>query len=251
MIELMRGDCLELMKGIPDGSIGMVLCDLPYGTTSCKWDTVIPFEPLWAQYRRVVKPKGAIVLFSTEPFTAKLICSNIAIFKYRWVWDKRNVGGFTSAKLKPLKVFEDVCVFSEGKTANCNANNMPYFPQGLVRVDKIAQSSNDKTATGYARPSTAGSYLREFSNYPKQTLTFPLDSGREHPTQKPVALCEYLIRTYTTEGELVLDNTMGSGTTGVAAMNTARRFIGIEKDEKYFQIAKARIEKAIPDEYLI
>jgi site-specific DNA-methyltransferase (adenine-specific) len=161
-----------------------------------------------------------------------------------WTWEKGKVGGFTSAKLKPLKLFEDIAVFSLGKTANCNLNNMNYYPQELFAVNKITKSSNDKSATGYARPSTEGSYLQEFSNYPKQLIKFNLDSDRVHPTQKPVALCEYLIKTYTNEGETVLDNTMGSGTTGVACMNTGRKFIGIERDEKYMKIAESRIATA-------
>jgi site-specific DNA-methyltransferase (adenine-specific) len=241
---LMLGDTLERMREIPDGSVDMILCDLPYGTTACKWDTVIPFEPLWKQYKRLIKPRGAIVLFCTQPFSSVLACSNLEMFKYMWTWEKGKVGGFTSAKLKPLKLFEDIAVFSLGKTANCNLNNMNYYPQELFAVNKITKSSNDKSATGYARPSTEGSYLQEFSNYPKQLIKFNLDSDRVHPTQKPVALCEYLIKTYTNEGETVLDNTMGSGTTGVACMNTGRKFIGIERDEKYMKIAESRIATA-------
>jgi site-specific DNA-methyltransferase (adenine-specific) len=247
MINLMLGDCLERMKEIPDGSVDMICCDLPYGTTACKWDTIIPFEPLWREYLRVVQGVGAIVLFATQPFTTRLIASNYELFKYNWSWDKGRVGGFTSAKLKPLKLFEDICVFSRGKTANCNNNNMKYNPQGLIRVDRVTNSSTDESATGYARPSTKGKYIQEYSNYPKQLLKFNLDKERSHPTQKPVSLLEYLIKTYTNEGDLVLDNTMGSGSTGVACMNTFRRFIGIEKDEQYFQIAKQRIEEAMPE----
>ena len=241
MIKLLLGDCLERMAEIPDSSVDMVMCDLPYGTTACKWDSIIPFEPLWSAYKRVCKKNAAIVLTASQPFTSALIMSNTTMFKYCWTWDKGRVGGFTSAKLKPLKLFEDVCVFSEGTTANLSKKNMPYFPQGLIRVDKISKSSTDKTATGYARPSQTPEYLQEFSNYPKQLLKFTLDKDRVHPTQKPVALMEYLIRTYTNEGEVVLDNTMGSGTTGVACVNTGRSFIGIERDENYFNIAKSRI----------
>lgn len=243
-IQLYQGDCLEVMKKIPDNSIDMVLADIPYGTTSCKWDHIIPFEPLWEQYKRIIKDKRAIVLFSTQPFTSKLICSNLDLFKYTWTWNKCRVGGFTSAKLKPLKIFEDICVFSNGKTANCNNDNMIYNPQGLKRVDKISRSSNDKSPTGYVRPSQKKFYKQEYTNYPKELLTFPLDKNRQHPTQKPVALLGYLIKTYTNENETVLDNTMGSGSTGVAAVNTDRNFIGIELDENYFNIAKERIEQA-------
>ena len=239
---LFHGDCLEIMKNIEDESIDMILTDPPYGTTACKWDSVIPFEPMWEQLNRIIKPNGAICLFGTQPFTSFLICSNIDMFKYLWTWDKCRVGGFTSAKLKPLKLFEDICVFSKGKTANCNKNNMVYYPQGLVKVDKVSRSSNDHSETGYARPSQKEKYIQEYTNYPKQLLKFPLDKKRVHPTQKPVALLEYLIRTYTNEGETVLDFTMGSGSTGVACVNTNRRFIGIELDEKYSNIAKERIE---------
>ena len=243
-IELHNGNCLELMKNIPDKSIDMILCDLPYGTSACSWDTIIPFEKIWEQYNRIVKDRSAIVLFGTQPFTSKLICSNLDMFKYCWTWDKCKVGGFTSAKLKPLKLFEDICVFSKGKTANCNPNNMNYYPQGLIKVDKISRSSNDTSPTGYARPSQTKFYKQEFTNYPKQLIKFPLDKGRVHPTQKPVELLEYLIKTYTQEREVVLDNCMGSGSTGVACVNTNRSFIGIELDKNYFNIAKERIENA-------
>ena len=236
-------DCLEGMKRIADGSIDMILCDLPYGTTQCKRDTVIDFKKLWDQYERIIKAKGAIVLTATQPFTSALVMSNPKLFKYIWVWDKCRVGGFTSAKLKPLKMFEDICVFSKGKTANCNDNNMKYYPQGLIKVNKISRSSNDISATGYARPSQTKYYVQEFTNYPKQLLTFKLDKTRLHPTQKPVALFEYLIKTYTNPGELVLDNCIGSGTTAIACMNTQRNFIGFEMDKGYYDIACNRIEK--------
>lgn len=232
------------MKGIPDKSVDMILSDLPYGTSACPWDTVLPFDKIWEQYIRIIKDKGAVVLFGTQPFTSKLICSNLEMFKYCWTWDKGKVGGFTSAKLKPLKLFEDICVFSKGKTANCNSNNMVYYPQGLVKVNKISRSSNDTSPTGYARPSQTMFYKQEFTNYPKQLIKFPLDKGRVHPTQKPVALMEYLISTYTKESETVLDNCMGSGTVGVACKKTNRKFIGIELDKTYFEIAKQRIESA-------
>ena len=235
-------DCLEGMKKIDDKSIDMILCDLPYGTTSCKWDIIIPFEPMWEQYERIIKDDGAIVLTASQPFTTKLISSNYKMFKYCWTWNKHKVGGFTSAKLKPLKLFEDICVFSKGKTANCHKNNMKYYPQGLVEVNKISSSSNDISKTGYARPSTKGKYIQKYTNYPKQLLDFPLDKNRLHPTQKPVALFEYLIKTYTNENELVVDNCIGSGTTAIACINTNRNYIGFEKDITYFEIAKKRIE---------
>lgn len=242
--KLYQGDCLEVMKNIEDGSVDLILTDPPYGTSSCSWDSIIPFESMWEQLNRIIKPKNAIILFATQPFTSKLICSNINHFKYCWTWDKGKVGGFTSAKLKPLKLFEDICVFSQGKTANCNKNNMVYYPQGLIEVNKISRSSNDKSPTGYARPSQTKFYNQQYTNYPKQLIKFNLDKNRVHPTQKPVALLEYLIKTYTLEGETILDFTMGSGSTGVACLNTNRNFIGIELDEGYFNIAQNRIEEA-------
>lgn len=241
--KLYQGDCLEVMKNIEDRSVDLILTDPPYGTSSCSWDSIIPFESMWEQLNRIIKPKNAIILFATQPFTSKLICSNINHFKYCWTWDKGKVGGFTSAKLKPLKLFEDICVFSQGKTANCNKNNMVYYPQGLIEVNKISRSSNDKSPTGYARPSQTKFYNQQYTNYPKQLIKFNLDKNRVHPTQKPVALLEYLIKTYTLEGETVLDFTMGSGSTGVACLNTNRNFIGIELDEGYFDIAQNRIEE--------
>jgi len=249
MIKLMRGDCLELMNGIPDGSVDMVLCDLPYGTTACKWDTVIPFEPLWEQYRRVVKPKGAIVLFGSQPFSTVLGASAIEHLRYSFVWDKVFAGNFVQAKRMPLKTHEDILVFCTGGTSPA------YYPQMSQRDTPIKSGGNSQKAGKAIRMKPKDYTLDKTytEKFPDTILRFSSRDGERglHPTQKPVALCEYLIRTYTDQGETVLDNTMGSGTTGVAAVNTLRRFIGIEKDEKYFQIAKARIEKAIPDEYLI
>ncbi len=243
---LMLGDCLERMREIPDGSVDMICCDLPYGTTACKWDSVIPFEPLWAAYRRVCKRNAAIVLTASQPFTSALVMSNTNAFRYQWVWEKSKAGGIFNAKNMPLKQHEDVLVFSEGTCANCSPNRMPYFPQGLTRVDKEAKnSSRSGTDTIGNRPSRVGAYMQEFSGYPLSVLRIPSESKTVHPTQKPVALMEYLIRTYTNPGETVLDSTMGSGTTGVACMNTGRRFIGIERDETYFAIARDRIAKII------
>jgi len=246
--KIKQGDTLELMATLPDKCVDMVLCDLPYGTTACKWDTVIPFEPLWEQYKRLVKPNGAIVLFSAQPFTTKLICSQLDMFKYQWVWEKSKAVGFVNAKLKPMPKHEDVLVFSEGKTSNGNANNMLYNPQDLVPHGKTVRgrkgSANDSDGNGYGRPSMKDSYTQEFTNYPTSVIRFASEGKPIHPTQKPVALCEYLIKTYTNEGMTVLDNTMGSGTTGVACMNTNRNFIGIEGDDKYFAIATQRIEEA-------
>lgn len=243
---LMHGDCLEQMKLIADGSVDMVLCDLPYGTTACAWDAVIPFADLWTEYRRITKPLAPVVLTACQPFSTALIASNMQEFKYQWVWEKTRAGGVFNAKNMPLKMHEDVLIFSRGTTANRSPNRMPYFPQGLTRVDKVvknSQRSGEDTIGN--RPSRTGEYKQEFTGYPGTVLRFKNDTGH-HPTQKPVALMEYLIRTYTNEGDTVLDNTMGSGTTGVACMNTGRNFIGIERDPDYFVIACERIYGAMP-----
>lgn len=252
MTTLLHGDCLEKMHLIPEASVDMILCDLPYGTTACKWDVVIPFEPLWAAYRRVCKRNAAIVLTASQPFTSALVMSNPADFKYEWVWEKSKAGGIFNSKNMPLKKHENVLVFSRGTCANCSPERMPYFPQGLVRVDKKAKNSKRSGHDTIGnRPSRSGEYTQEFSGYPDTLLRIPSEGGTVHPTQKPVALMEYLIKTYTLEGETVLDNTMGSGTTGVACMNLGRNFIGIERDDKYFQIASERIQRAKDEKLLI
>jgi len=244
-MKLMHGDCLELMASIPDGSVDMILCDLPYGTTACKWDSVIPFEPLWAHYRRIVTPVGAIVLTSSQPFTTALIASNLGEFKYCLVWEKSKPTGFINAKNAPLKKHEDIAVFSKGAAANNNPRRMSYYPQWLTPSGKKVRSKNDSSGAWGSRPSRSNDgYVQEFTGYPTSILTVASEGSTVHPTQKPVALMEYLIRTYTNEGETVMDNCMGSGTTGVACANTGRNFIGIEQDAKYFAIAKQRIESA-------
>ena len=228
-IDLMHGDCLELMKDIPDGSIDMILADLPYGTTACKWDTIIPFEPLWAEYERIIKDNGAIVLTGSQPFTTKLIDSNIDLFRYCWVWNKKVSGNPLLAKHQPLKVHEDICVFSK-KRHN-------YYPQ--MRKGKMRKKGGGRSKL-FDMEMTA-KYSDEY--YPISIIEFSNAKRGVHPTQKPVGLFEYLIKTYTNEGETVLDNVMGSGTTGVACKNLNRNFIGMELDENYFNIAKERIEK--------
>lgn len=238
------------MKDIPDKSVDMILCDLPFGITSSKWDKVIPFEPLWEQYKRIIKINGAICLFGAEPFASKLRTSNTEWFKYDWVWIKNNAVGFVNAKLKPMNKHEVICVFSEGKTSNGNKNNMPYFPQGLIPYNKESRSGNKKGKDNtYWRPSlkssNEGGYIQEFTNYPTTVLQFNKVQKAVHPTQKPVPLLEYLIKTYTNEGETVLDNCMGSGSTGVACVNTNRSFIGIELNQKYYNLAKERIKNKI------
>ena len=244
---LLHGDCLEVMKQIPDKSVDMILCDLPYGTTACKWDTIIPFEPLWESYKRIIKDKGAIVLFGAEPFSSKLRCSNLDMFKYDWYWNKNHGSGFVNAKLKPMSTIEIISVFSKGKTSNGNKNNMIYNPQGLIPFNKVVKRGckMDKENT-FWRPLNGKNFnssYQEWTNYPRNYLEFSYQTKAVHPTQKPVALMEYLIKTYTNDGDLVLDNCMGSGTTGVACKLLNRNFIGIELDEGYFNIAKKRIEE--------
>jgi site-specific DNA-methyltransferase (adenine-specific) len=243
-MKLMQGDCLERMKEIESGSVDMVLADPPYGTTACKWDSIIPLEPMWEQLKRVIKPNGAIVMTASQPFTTTLIASNMKMFKYCWVWEKSKGVGFLNAKNAPIKFHEDVLVFSEGATANRSKRNMPYFPQGL-KADGRTRKQPDVCDSVGTRPCRSGDYVQEFSGYPTTILRHPNDGGKLHPTQKPVALMEYLIKTYTNEGETVLDFTMGSGTTGVACANLNRDFIGIEMDLDYFNIAQTRIEEAI------
>jgi site-specific DNA-methyltransferase (adenine-specific) len=233
--ELYQGDCLEVMSTLPDASVDMVMCDLPYGTTQNKWDSIIPLDKLWAEYWRVVKPSGAVVLTASQPFTTKLAASNLEYFRYSLVWNKVRPVGHLNAKRRPMQLHEDILIFCR--------NPPPYNPQGLIPCKKI----NRRSTSGENYGKSGLSNVSEWTNYPVSILEFGSDqSGKVHPTQKPVALMEYLIRTYTNEGETVLDNTMGSGTTGVACKNTGRRFIGIERDPNYFQIAKDRIAKASP-----
>lgn len=240
---------MEAMKWLPDGSVDMIMCDLPYGTTACSWDTIIPLEALWQHYWRVSKDNAAVVLFGAEPFSSKLRLSNLDTFKYDWIWRKSAPGGFAQAKNMPLKQHEIISVFSRGVSthASQSSNRITYNPQGLVRCNKIAKNKprhKQESAFGN-RPSHKEEYVQEFTGYPNSILDCVVERGL-HPTQKPVALMEYLIRTYTNEGDTVLDNTMGSGTTGVACMNTKRRFIGMEKDTEfgYFQKAVERIQAA-------
>ena len=231
-IRLINGDCLVEMQNIPDKSIDMILCDLPYGTTACKWDVVIPFEPLWAEYLRVIKDNGAIVLFSKEPFTCVLRISKIKIFKQSLIWDKVNSDNPMQAKKRHLNTTEDISVFYKSQCT--------YNPQGLLssNIKKGGKQGIMIDSSGKIKDK----YIQENTNYPKNILRYSIERKTIHPTQKPVPLLEYLIKTYSNEGETILDNTMGSGTTGVACKNLNRNFIGIEMDEKYFNIAKQRIE---------
>ena len=234
-IELWQGDCLEIMKDIPDASVDMILCDLPYGTTRNKWDTVIPLEPLWEQYERITKENGAIVLTAQTPFDKVLGVSNLKMLKYEWIWQKSKPTGHLNAKKMPMKEHENVLVFYK---------KLPtYNPQGLVPLETpIQQTRANSDNYGNMNKRT----IQLVTGYPTSVVAFPVESYKgQHPTQKPVALFEYLIKTYTNEGETVLDNCMGSGTTGVACKNLNRKFIGIELDEAYFNLAKDRIDNVV------
>ena len=234
-MNLMHGDCLEMMKLIPDGSVDMVLCDLPYGTTQNGWDSLIPFPELWAEYKRVGKENCAFVLTAQPPFDKVLGCSNLSMLKYEWIWEKTKATGHLNAKKQPMKAHENVLVFY-GKQAT-------YNPRGLVRKAVATIRKGGNNGSNYGKSDKDA--VQEFEGYPRSVLQIPSEGSTVHPPQKPVALMDYLIRTYTNEGETVLDNTMGSGTTGVAAANTGRKFIGIERDDKYFAIAQKRIEDAM------
>ena len=234
-IKLYQGDCLDVMGGnIPDKSVDMILCDLPYGTTQCSWDTIIPFEPLWEQYKRVIKDNCAIVLFGSEPFSTLLRLSNLKQFRYDWIWEKEQGANFMLCKYQPYKVHEIISVFSKKRHK--------YFPQMTLGKPYVSGKGTSGDITGNVQKVQT---VNMGQRYPRSVQRFNTDKseGSFHPTQKPVALLEYLIKTYTNEGEVVLDNCMGSGSTGVACIGTNRKFIGIEKDEKIFDIAKKRIEE--------
>jgi site-specific DNA-methyltransferase (adenine-specific) len=219
-------------------TVDMVLCDLPYGTTICPWDTVIPFDELWKCYNAIIKDNGAIALFGIEPFSSRLRVSNIKNYRYDWVWRKNTSVGFANAKRRPLRNIEYISVFYKKQPT--------YNPQGLIKCDRVMRNPDTArriTTLAGGEGFKSKTFVQEYTNYPRQILSFPVERGGGHPTQKPVGLCEYLIRTYTNEGELVLDNCMGSGTTGIACKNLNRDFLGIELDEKYFEMAKTRIGK--------
>ena len=275
MVELYCGDCLVEMDKIGDQSVDLILCDLPYGTTDRKgigdrgdnrvlsWDTIIPLDKLWEQYRRVLKPNGTVVLTADQPFTSQLVMSNMEWFKYEWIWMKKKTTGFLHANARPMKQTEDILVFSSlgasGGSVKAN-KNMKYNPQGLVEKKVKKKNSAKRLGKFLHQPEHMGAgnkllhdteYEQKYTNYPSEILEFGLDKNAIHPTQKPVALMEYLIRTYTNEGEVVLDNCMGSGTTGVACVNIKRKFIGIEMDDEYFQLATKRIDDILSNPLLI
>ena len=239
-VNLMKGDCLERMKEIPDGSVDMILTDPPYATTKNKWDSIIPFEPMWEHLKRIIKPKGVIVLFAQTPFDKILGASNIDMLKYEWVWFKNRPTGHLNSKFAPLKSHENILVFTKGSTSfvKNTKNSSTYNPQGLVACLKV--NKRTKGNGNYDEVNNKMENVALFENYPKSVLSFKVEVGL-HPTQKPVALLEYLIKTYTQEGETVLDFTMGSGSTMIACLNTNRKGIGIELDKHYFDVANKRI----------
>jgi len=227
--KIICGDCITVMRDMPENSIDMILCDLPYGTTQCSWDTIIPFEPLWESYERIIKHNGAIVLTASQPFTAKLGMSNIEWLKYSWIWRKATATGHLNAHIMPMKNHEDILVFA--------AKTPAYNPQGLVKYGQLQKRGNNGSCYGESRSEN----WQEYTNYPRTVLEFSGVSKRCHPTQKPVTLFEYLIKTYTNEDEVVLDNCIGSGTTAVAAIRTGRHYIGIDISPEYCEIARERI----------
>ncbi len=264
MLKLYQGDCLVEMNKIADGSVDLILCDLPYGTTDRKgikdkgdnrllsWDTIIPLDKLWEQYRRVLKERGTIVLTADQPFTSQLILSNLDWFKYEWIWKKKKTTGFLLANYRPMKQTEDIVVFSPAgaAAASRHGGNMTYNPQGLIEKRVKKKNSAKRLGNFLHNPEHMGKgnkllheteYEQKYTNYPSEIIEFGLDKDLIHPTQKPVALMDYLIKTYSNENEIVLDNCMGSGTTGVSAVKCNRKFIGIEQDKHYFDLASDRI----------
>lgn len=270
-VKLYLGDCLEKMSLLADDSVDLILADLPYGTTDrsgkkgsriFKWDSVIPLDQLWEQYRRVLKTNGTVVLTADQPFTSQLVMSNLEWFKYEWIWKKSRTTGFFTANYRPMKSTEDILVFSEGGAAAASAKsgrgNMTYNPQGLI--EKRVKKKNSKKRLGKllgnvdfvgANNKMLGDseYEQKYTNYPTEILEFAIETGTIHPTQKPVPLMEYLVRTYSNEGETVLDNVMGSGTTGLACIRSNRNFIGIEKEREYFDVALERVTDELSDAY--
>ena len=253
---LHHGDCLKVLPTLPAQSVDAIIADPPYGTTTCKWDSVIPLAPMWAELKRVIKPRGAIVLFAAQPFTSALVMSNAEWFKYEWIWRKNRPTGFVHAKNKPMRVHENVLVFSDGTTVHegQSQSRMFYFPQmenGKPYTKRVTQTNTGMMnhAPSKANHAFVGTIcVNDGTRYPTTVVDFSLHNvGLSHPTQKPVDLLRYLIRTYTNEGDTVLDFTMGSGTTGVAAMKERRKFVGIELDAGYFDIAKRRIGEAVAD----
>lgn len=249
--KIINADCLEFMSKIPDKSIDCIVCDPPYGTTAHKWDSVIPFDKQWEQYERIIKDDGIICLFGTQPFTSCLIASNLELYRYNWIWQKETPSGHLNVSYSPLKVTEDICIFSKGKVGSLSKNPIRYFPQGVIPVNKVRRNNPNSTWRKNKGYNSTGNilnsdkeYVQKYSNYPNNNiLKFSRDKNTIHPTQKPVALLEYLIKTYSKEGELILDNCSGSGSTAVACHNLNRRFICIEKKYEYWKASVERLEK--------
>lgn len=250
MIDLRYGDCLNIMTTIPDKSVDLILTDPPYGTTGYEWDTVIPVDSMWKELKRIIKTNGTIALFGSEPFSTLLRVGNLDEFKYDLYWIKNNVTGFVHAKNKPLKNIELISIFTTGTTVHKSqsANRMTYNPQGLTPLNK--NMKNKVLVMGVGHTHKHEEYTQEFTNYPKMTIEFDNEGGF-HPTQKPVKLLEYLIKTYSNENETVLDFAMGSGSTGIACMNTNRNFIGVEISKEYFNTAETRISNHVPCDTIV
>lgn len=229
---LFEGDCLEVMPTLAAGSIDLILADLPYGVTACKWDVIIPFDRLWAEYERVLKPAGTVILTASQPFTTKLISSKMDWFRYELVWKKNTCSGHLNSKYQPLRGHENILVFSPAKTTK-----MVYRPQGLVAVDRMKRTGRSRI---YNKQTTEIRHVR-WTNFPRSVLEFASEVEHKHPTQKPVALLAYLIETYSEPGAIVLDNTMGVGSTGVAALQVGRRFVGVEMENEFYGVAEERI----------
>lgn len=244
---IIKGDCLELLPDIPDGSVDMVLADPPYGTTACKWDSIIPIGPMWEQIQRVVKKEAAIVLTASQPFTTTLISSNQEMFKYSWVWEKEQSHTPLNSKCQPLKVHEDIIVFSRGAATYSKNGGMNYYPQMVAGIPYRGRTLKDSRHQFHGSINVGARKDNEGTRFPRSVIFFKRSRLGVHPTEKPVELMEYLVKTYTQEGDTVLDFCMGSGTTGVACMNTDRNFIGIEKESEYFDIAERRMRYRQPE----
>lgn len=242
-------DCLEGMKMIPDGSVDCIICDLPYETTCNSWDSIIPFGRLWEQYERIIRDDGVIALFATQPFTTKLIASNMALWRYNWIWEKDVANGFLNVSYAPLKQTEDICVFSKGTIGSLSKNPIRYYPQGVRLVNRTKRNNpNNKYRASQGHKSLGNAlnsdstYSQKYENYPNNILFVPHDKNTFHPTQKPLDLLRYLVLTYSNEGDLILDNCMGSGTTAIACIREKRHFIGFELNEEYYKKSLERIE---------
>ena len=249
-VNLYNRDCLEVMDDLIKNNVKIdaIITDPPYGTTACKWDSVIDFKEMWKRLNLLIKSNGAIVLFGNEPFSSALRMSNIQMFRYDWVWDKQATTGFLNSNSKPLSKYENIMVFSHATVGSLSKNNIIYYPQGIVEINKIKKNNKNstwRTNKGYGGNNKLNSdieYKQKYTNHPVNIIKFKRDFNAIHPTQKPVKLMEYLIQTYTKENETVLDFTMGSGSTAIACLNTNRKFIGIEKEKQYFELAKNRID---------